>query len=104
MAAALGNQYATKARVWSSAINRALAERTRALQREALDDLAEQLLKKCEEGDMAALKELGDRLEGKVAQTTILQGDDEGGPVEARILVEYVTVAGRVPVPEPAAR
>ncbi len=76
MAAAPGNQYAAKAKVWSMAISRALEARSRVKQREALDDLAEKLLAKCEEGDMAALKELGDRLDGKPAQA--ITGADDG--------------------------
>ena len=70
-----GNQNAAKAKVWTAAIQRALAERSRLSQKEALDALAEKLLAKCEEGDLTALKELGDRLEGKAAQT--LAGDPE---------------------------
>lgn len=64
--------------MWTAAIERALEKRgvSRA---EALDALAEKLLKKCDEGELAAIKELGDRLEGKPAQT--IQGPD-GGPVQ----------------------
>jgi hypothetical protein len=83
MAAAIGNQYAAKAKVWSMAIARALAERSRVRQREALDDLAEKLLARCEEGDMAALKELGDRLDGKPVQA--VAGADGEGPVSLLI-------------------
>ncbi len=76
MAAPLGNQNAAKAKVWSAAINRALAERSRKSGKEALDALAEQLLMNAEGGDMAALKELGDRLDGKAAQA--ITGADDG--------------------------
>lgn len=69
MAAAPGNQYAAKAKQWQMAIERALDKRGAADRREALDALAEKLLAKCDEGDMTALKELGDRLDGKPAQT-----------------------------------
>lgn len=73
MAAPLGNQNAAKAKVWSAAINRALEKRgvSRA---EALDALAEKLLGLADQGDLGALKELGDRLEGKAAQT--IQGPE----------------------------
>ena len=83
MAGAIGNQYATRARVWRDAIDRAIerrgANKTRA---EALDALAERLLAKCDEGDMAALRELGDRLEGRPTQ--IVGGDPEA-PLRAVI-------------------
>ena len=68
MAAPLGNNNAAKAKVWSAAIDRALEKRGPS-RMEALADLAEQLLKKCDAGDVVALKELGDRVEGKAAQT-----------------------------------
>ncbi len=83
MAGAIGNQYATRARVWRDAIDRAIerrgANKTRA---EALDALAEKLLAKCDEGDMAALKELGDRLEGRPTQ---IIGGDSDAPLRAII-------------------
>lgn len=72
-----GNQNAAKAKLWSSAINRALENRTRQQGKEALDDLAEKLLALCDQGDLAALKELGDRIEGKPAQT--IHGAGEHG-------------------------
>lgn len=83
MAAAIGNQYAAKDKRWAAAINRALERRSRVEQIEALDELAEKLLALCDEGDLAALKELGDRLDGKAAQTTAITGAD-GGPVEVK--------------------
>ena len=76
MAAAIGNQYAAKSKRWSMAIERALEKRSRVAQVEALDDLAEKLLAKCDEGDLTALKELGDRLDGKPTQSTELSGPD----------------------------
>ena len=83
MAGAIGNQYATRARVWRDAIDRAIERRggnkTRA---EALDALAERLLAKCDEGDMTALRELGDRLEGRPTQ---IIGGDADAPLHAVI-------------------
>lgn len=77
-----GNQNAAKGKPWAAAIERALAKRSRVDQVEALDDLAEALLAKCAEGDMTALKELGDRMDGKPAQA--ITGDG-GGPVEVAV-------------------
>jgi len=77
MAAPAGNQNAAKAKVWHGAIVRALRKRSKTDQLEALDDLAEQLLDKVASGDITALKELGDRLDGKPAQGVTVGGDAE---------------------------
>ena len=45
---------------------------------EALDKVAEALLKKAEEGDLEAIKVLGDRLDGKPAQQQIHTGAEDG--------------------------
>lgn len=79
MAAAIGNTYSAKGRRWADAIERALAKRSRAKGIEALDELAEKLLVRCDEGDMTALKELGDRYDGKPPQAITGEG---GGPVK----------------------
>lgn len=71
-----GNQNAARGRIWRDAIDRALQKRSKVKQIEALDDLAEKLLVRAEEGDISALKELGDRLEGKPAQQINLAGHD----------------------------
>ena len=83
MAAPIGNQHATKARVWTQAIERALNKRSKIDQLAAIDALAEKLLQKCDEGDMTALKELGDRLEGKPAQSI---GGDPENPIYLRLI------------------
>ena len=67
-----GNTNARKEnREWANAIRRAVKQRKR------LGPLAEALLDKAQEGDIAALKEFGDRYDGKVAQT--IQGPGEDG-------------------------
>ena len=68
MAAPLGNQYAAKDRLWRAAILRALEARSRVDQVQALDKIAEAMLSKAAEGDLTAIKELGDRLDGKSMQ------------------------------------
>ena len=73
MAAPKGNQYATKGRVWSQAIERALAARSKRDGIVALDLLAEKLLALADEGELGALKELGDRLEGKSVQPSEIE-------------------------------
>lgn len=82
-----GNKNAAKAKVWTMAIERALAERSRKDQVDALDALAEKLLLACDTGDMTALKELGDRLEGRPAQA--LTGPD-GGAIEFSTVVRKI--------------
>jgi hypothetical protein len=69
MGAPVGNSNAASAHAWKAAIERAIAKRSRLAQKEALDELAEKLLERCDEGDMGALKELGDRLDGRPHQT-----------------------------------
>ena len=70
-----GNKNAVKGKRWSTAINAALDKRCKSDGIKALNDLAEKLLEKCDEGDMTALKELGDRLDGKPHQDLNVTGD-----------------------------
>jgi len=71
----IGNQNAAKGRMWRDAIHRALRKRSKTDQVEALDDLAEKFLAAVEQGDIAAFKELGDRIDGKPAQ--VIAGDPD---------------------------
>ena len=75
MAAPAGNQNAAKAKKWTAAIERALCRRSGKALAEALDDLADKFIAAVEQGDLAAFKEIGDRLEGKPAQ--VIQGDPD---------------------------
>lgn len=87
MAAPEGNQNAVKGKRWAQAIARALDERSRSKQVEALDELAEKLLSACDAGDLAALKELGDRLDGKANQS-ISGPDGDAIPVGIKVSFE----------------
>ena len=69
MAAPVGNRNAAKAKVWSAAIERALDKRA-AERMPAINELAEKLIEMGLMGDLPALKEIGDRLEGKPHQST----------------------------------
>ena len=72
MPGTVGNTNSSKSnRLWGDTIRRAIAQSDA----DRLRKIAEALLTKAEEGDMAAIKELGDRLDGKPAQT--LSGDPE---------------------------
>lgn len=52
-------------RLWAETIKRAVTQSDS----ERLRRIAEALLTKAEEGDMNAIKEMGDRLDGKASQT-----------------------------------
>lgn len=77
-----GNQNAAKAKVWHAAIMRALErrEQSRTDGRKEIDALADELIKLVAAGDLAALKEFGDRLDGKPAQAIV--GDPGLPPVQ----------------------
>ena len=81
--APLGNNNAGKARVWTAAIQRALDRRSRADQIHELDQLAELLIDLCKQSDLGALREFGDRMEGKPHQS--ISGTD-GGPMIVEIM------------------
>ena len=53
----------------------------------ALRAIADKLLDQAESGDMAALKELGDRVEGKPTQ--LIAGDEDAAPIQAAIRVIF---------------
>ena len=82
-----GNKNAAKAKVWAAAIERALEKRGGGDRIAALNELAEKLLIKCDEMDMSALKELGDRLDGKPSQTI-------DGEINHRGLAEAIVALG----------
>lgn len=78
-----GNKNQSKAKPWADAIKRAIARREAGDGRD-LNALAEVLLDKAMDGDLPALKELGDRLDGKAAQSVMVSGDEDA-PLVTRI-------------------
>lgn len=60
--APIGNKNATKNKIWSDAVRKAIT------QGENINLLAAALVEKALAGDISALKEIGDRLEGKPTQ------------------------------------
>jgi hypothetical protein len=88
MAAPLGNKNATKNKPFADAINRAITQddgkRLRAI--------AEALLTKAAEGDISAIKEFGDRVDGKVVQA--LEGTGADGEFITKMVVEFVETDG----------
>lgn len=94
MASPIGNKNATgrrplPGRIWSTALRSAVLERVKNGEKGAkrIRKLAHALLDKAESGDVAALKEFGDRIEGKAPQA--LTGPDGGAIIHS---VEYVIV------------
>ena len=88
MAAAKGNQYAAKAGRWAGS----LAKRIEELK--AMDDLADALIKEAKEGNVQALKERGDRLDGKPRQQLDI-GGQEDNPLVTAIKVTLVKSSER---------
>lgn len=85
--APVGNNNATKNKVWSDAIRKAVT------QRKDIDRLANALLDKAMDGDIKALKELGDRLEGKVA-SVVEQTTEHKGSIHTKVELVVVDPAG----------
>lgn len=83
MGAPIGNQNARKAKAWEGALRAALAQFStpdgRIKPGEALRNIAEVVVARALAGDKDAVKEIGDRLDGKPAQAIT---GPEGGPVQ----------------------
>ncbi len=75
--APLGNTNASKGKPWADAIRRAVIQNNG----EKLNRLADRLIECALEGDMAAMREIGDRLDGKTSQ--VITGED--GPIAFQI-------------------
>ena len=79
--APIGNQNAKKGKAWSEAVRRAIRGTYGLEWEESLQALAAKLVDAADGGDLQALKEIGDRLDGKPTQQTEISGPD-GGPVD----------------------
>lgn len=80
MAAPEGNTNSSKSnRLWGETIRRACLQADGA----KLRAIADRLIEKAAEGDIQAIKELGDRLDGKPGQSVELGGPN-GGPIPFR--------------------
>lgn len=77
--APLGNQNAKKGKAWAEAVKRAIRAKYGKEWEESLQELAARLVAAADEGDLQALKEIGDRLDGKPKQTV---GGDEETPLQ----------------------
>lgn len=82
MGAPKGNRNAAKGRFWTDALRRAVLENDG----KKLRKLADKLVAVAMKGNVHALRELGDRFEGKPAQAIV--GAD-GGDIKAHITVVW---------------
>ena len=73
--APIGNTNAVKGKRWAKAIDKALANRCKSDGQKALVELAEVMLTAAENGESWAIKELGDRLDGKPHQSVTTEGN-----------------------------
>ena len=87
-----GNQNAVGRGVWSGAIRRALARASKVRRKwrsfNALNCCADALVRKALSGDIQALKEIGDRLDGKPVQA--INGPGESSENKVTIAVVYL--------------
>jgi hypothetical protein len=89
MGAPVGTLNAAKQKRWYEALDRAIKQD----EGQRLRAAAEKLLDLAAAGEMWAVKELGDRLDGKPTQQTEISGPD-GGPVQTVSKIERVIVDG----------
>lgn len=88
--APVGNQNGKRGKAWADAVRRAIREKYEGEDYEAkLAQLAKKLIEAADAGDMSALKEVGDRLDGKPSQS-IDVGSDPDRPLVQKIVREIV--------------
>ena len=85
MAAPINPKGPKSDKVWRDAIRLAVARASDG-KTKTLELLAKRLVAKALDGDMQAMKEIGDRLDGKPAQA-IVNGED--GPFNANVTVTF---------------
>ncbi len=74
--APVGNRNAAKSKPWADALARALETHKPVDQRKMLDALAASLVAEGMNGNIAAIKEIGDRLDGKSVQGVEVSAPD----------------------------
>ena len=88
--APVGNQNAKKAKRWQEALARALARFSGESVDKGLDMVADKVVAAAAAGDRPAWEEIGNRFDGKPHQSTSVDGDGEGGPINHSVAVEFV--------------
>ncbi len=87
--APIGNTNAVKGKRWRNAIDTALEKRCKSDGQKALVALAEVMLAAAEKGESWALKEVGDRMDGRAAQSVTLSGDEDK-PLVTKVVREII--------------
>jgi hypothetical protein len=87
--APVGNKNAQKGRIWNDQLRRAIAQDDGRRLRASI----EQLLNLASNGEPWAIKELADRLDGRPAQTNVLEASQE--PELKTIKIVFVSSDGR---------
>lgn len=78
-----------KDKIWTDAIHRALKRESEGRgSPKWLDVLANRIVEAAADGDVAALKEVGDRIEGKPTQRQEISGPD-GGDIPVGVKVAW---------------
>ena len=84
--APIGNKNAVNGKRWREAILRALARKTNSSVDAGLDAAADKLVSLAiDHGEQWAILEMGNRLDGKPAQSVQVTGED-GGPVQIQTI------------------
>lgn len=88
MTAPIGNDNKTKNKPWADALRRAMI-RYGDGKENALNLIADQTVKLAINGEQWAIKEIGDRTDGKAAQSVTVSGDEEQ-PLVHKLVREIV--------------
>ncbi len=91
-----GNSNYKKGKAWQQALKRALSKQVGDTYDVGLLRVAEVLVREAMKGERWAIEEIGNRFDGKPAQSVTVDGDGEGGPVKtlSEIIIRAVDAAG----------
>lgn len=89
-----GNQNATKNKMWRDALDKRLRDYNKGKGDSkvehywALQQIADKLIEAALDGDMQAIKEIGDRVDGKAVQA--IANDPDSGPLKIELVKEFI--------------
>lgn len=98
--APIGNDNAGKGKEWRNAIRRALAHKHGSVQ-DGLLAIAKNLVDKAEDGDLSAVKEIGDREDGRPQQS--IEADIRGSLTQTIESLPLADLRKKAAPPEPGA-
>lgn len=78
-----------RAKPYREALQRAIARAEQSSSPHALDRIADNHLRQCAKGDMSAIKELADRIDGKVP-TPVVGDSDHPGVIDPRTFFAWM--------------